>query len=136
MPSYRDIMTMSQQFLSRAEMQVDKLKDDYDKHLPGEISALGQLLRISEVGRAQIILYSMKSTAKSFGWPQISEIADMLWRVLENLPVEKDINKIAFPFYDALDLLVREQREGHDRRGKELVSTLNELKTKYMKAWD
>ena len=135
MPSYREVMTMSKEFLARAETEVEKLKGDYDKHLLGEVSAVGQLLRIGEVERAQIILYSLKSTAKSFGWPQLSEIADMLWRVLSVLPPEKDINRITFPFYDALDLLIREQREGQDRRGKELVTNLRELKTKYIQSW-
>lgn len=135
MPSYREVMSLSKQFLKQAEKEVDKLKDDYDKHLPGEVSALGQLLRIGEVERAHIILYSLKSTAQSFGWPQISQISDMLLRVLSVIPVDKDINTISFPFYDALDLLVREQREGQDRHGKELVANLKELKAKYVKTW-
>ncbi len=135
MVGYRDAMIMSDVLVKRAQVRLKKMGIQFSKSLPKNLESLSKSLKENNRQAAIAQAYSIKAIAAPLGWPLISKASDLLWRILPKVPAGSDLYKEVFPYFDTIDVLVREQRSTVDDRGRQLVENLQLLYEKNQSDW-
>ncbi len=138
MSKYRDLMLFADKLVSNAKENMDELKPELQVKLLADVSVLRQMAKNKNnvnIDKMREIAYEIKSIAAPLDMPEVSQAADLLWRVLEMVPADQKLDVILESYCRTVDILVREAKAGKGEQGKVLIHALFELFAKHQKMW-
>ena len=130
MPSYHDVLLLADTLAARADKEVEKIKESYPERLRQSFAVLENMIHADEFDKAMTIAYSIKGVAGTLGWPLVSDAAGYLYRFLDIAGARGDLKGLTDIYMNTLSILVRENMQGMDPRGVELLKNLKLLHDK------